>query len=109
MSLGLKNGSSGGIGMKDLIEVLRAFEHTNSVMITLTGRSVLTKAGEDLQWEAKAWETQPTLSGRQLLASASVRCLEKRLGTMEAVVLQLLYALDFMLGEREFESAEPKS
>jgi adenylate cyclase class IV len=87
--------------MTDLIEVIRAFEVQNSVMVTITGKMV-EKAGKiDLQWEAKAWETKQTLSGRQLLGFASVRCTEKRLATMEAVVLQLLYALDFQIGEGE--------
>lgn len=91
----------------DLISVLRAFEESNSCLITLTGRSVELKGTVDWQWEAKAWETRMSLSGRQLLASASVRCGEKRLLTMEAVVLQLLYALDFMLGANEFRREEP--
>jgi len=107
--LALKKGSSGGIGMLELISILRAFEDQNKVTITLTGRAVVKNSKEDWQWEAKAWETQTTLTGRQLLASASVRCGEKRLLTMEAVVLQLLYALDFMLASGEFGREETKS
>jgi hypothetical protein len=91
--------------MLELVGILRAFEQQNSVMITLTGRSVVKNGENDWQWEAKAWETVNTLSGRQLLASASVRCGEKKLLSMEAVLLQLLYALDFMLGENELLKA----
>jgi hypothetical protein len=109
VSLALRNGSSAGIGMMELMELLRAFEKQNTCMITLTGRSVERVGKLDWQWEAKAWATEHTLSGRQLLACANVRCGEKRLLSMEAVVLQLLYALDFMLGQHEWESVEPKS
>ena len=106
--LALKHGSSSGVGMMELIDLIRAFERTNSVMVTLTGRSVEKNGKTDFQWEAKAWETKHSLSGRQLLGCASVRCGEKRLLTMEAVVLQLLYALDFMLGEEEFARTKPE-
>lgn len=101
--MALKGGSSSSVGMLELLDILAAFEQQNSVIITITGRQVEKAGVKDWQWEAKAWETKHSLSGRQLLASASVRCLEKRLVTMEAVVLQLLYALDFMLADHEFK------
>jgi len=94
--------------MLELIGILRAFEVQNTVTITLTGRSIEKAGKQDWQWEAKAWETKTTLTGRQLLASVSVRCGEKRLLTMEAVVLQLLYALDFMLASEELNREETK-
>lgn len=108
--MALRHGSSAGIGMMELVDLIAAFEQQNSVVITITGRRVLHGGKTDWRWEAKAWETMHTFTGRMLLASASVRCLEKRLLTMEAVVLQLLYALDFQLGERELErTKEPKA
>jgi len=96
--------------MTDLTGIIEAFQVQNRVLITVTGRIVTVNGTKDLQWEAKAWEKAESEVVRPLLACARVRCLEKRLLTMESVVLQLLYALDFQIGLEELESAKaPKA
>lgn len=104
--MALKHGSSSGIGMLELMDIVQAFEEQNRVLITVSARRVAVAGKMDWQWEAKAWEVATTLTGRPLLASAQLRCGEKRLVTMEAVVLQLLYALDFQLGQGEMQGRE---
>lgn len=108
--MALKGGSSGGIGMTELTGLLEAFQTQNRVLITVTGRIVTVNGTKDLMWEAKAWEKAENEVVRPLLASAQVRCLEKRLLTMESVLLQLLYALDFQIGLEELGTAgSPKA
>ena len=106
--MGLKNGSSAGVGMMDLVTTVEAFEHVNSVRIELRAYLTTWKEIRDLQWVAEAFERSVEGSGVKPLAYASVRCGEQRLVTMEAVLLQLLYALDYQLAQHEFTNAEPK-
>lgn len=101
MRLGSKLGYSANLGVAELVELVEAFERHNSVSIGI--RSYLTTAGgkRDLQWVASAYDGKEGSPGRKVLAYASVRCLEKRLLSMEAVLLHLLYMLDFQLAEHE--------
>ena len=103
VQLALRNGSSASLGLPELIELVKAFEAQNSVEIRLEGQLRDAVKGIDLVWTAYAWDGDPDAPGAKYLASASVRCLEKRLLSLEAVVLQLLYALDFQLAEHEFQ------
>jgi hypothetical protein len=99
--LGLKHGSSAGIGLSDLNGVLEAFETMNEVHLKVELERRKVGSERELFATAVAFEVK---AGRQVakpLASQSVRCLGKRLETMEAVVLQLLYALDYQLAQHE--------
>jgi len=100
--LALKNGSSGTVGMMELIDIVKAFEAQNSVELTISGQIVDGAKSTDLRWTAVAYDGDPDQPGAKILALANVRCGEKRLVTMEAVLLQLLYALDHQLAENEF-------
>jgi len=102
--LGLKNGTSENIGLPELITVLTEFERENSVELKLRGELVKGKNGLDLEWVAEAWGTQGSNPEVKLLASAKRRCRESRLVLMEALLLQLLYTLDFEIGLLEFQS-----
>lgn len=104
--MGLKNGSSENIGLPELIVVLMEFERTNSVEVRLRGEIVKTPKGKDFQWIAEAWGVGPLQPEARLLASAKRLCKESRLVLMEALLLQLLYTLDFELGLLEFQSKE---
>jgi hypothetical protein len=106
--LGLKNGSSGKLELPELIDIVKAFEAQNSVELVISGQVVDGTRSTDLRWTAVAYGGDPDAPGAPILALASVRCGEKKLRTMEAVLLQLLYALDFQLAENEFRSAEPQ-
>lgn len=99
--MALKHGSSATLGLGELMDIVAAFEQQNTVRVEL--RSELTKwnGARDMVWTASAFPLSPTVAGVKPLAYANVRCLEKRLVTMEAVLLQLLYALDFQLAEKE--------
>jgi len=107
--LALKGGSSAGIGMTELIGIVEAFELQNSVRIELRATLTIWKGSRDLQWVASAFSRTVEGTGVLPLAYASVRCGEQRLVTMEAVVLRLLYALDFQLAQRELAGDTPKS
>jgi hypothetical protein len=100
--LALKNGSSQTLELAELIQLIKAFEAQNSVEVVLTGQIVDGVKATDLRWTAFAYEGDPDEPGAKYSASASVRCLEKRLVRMEDVILGLLYALDFQLAENEF-------
>lgn len=101
--MALKNGSSATLGIPELIDLVEAFEVQNTVKVSLRAQLTIAGGKRDLMWVAAAHETTRTEPGQLPLAYASVRCLEKRLVTMEAVLLQLLYALDFQLAQLEME------
>jgi hypothetical protein len=88
---------------------MKEFERENSIEITLSGQIVDGVKGLDLEWRALAWDGNPLAEGAQLLASVSVACRSTRLLSMEAVLFQLMYALDFQLALRELGSEEHKS
>lgn len=101
--MGLKNGTSENIGLPELITVLMEFERTNSVDLKLRGELVRTPKGVDLEWTIEAWERETKEQAARLLASVKRRCRESRLLLMEALLLQLLYSVDFELGLLEFQ------
>jgi len=101
-SLALRKGLSGTADVPELRDMWKAFEQQNSVEIQLDARLMDYHGKVDLVWTAVAWDTDPMHSGATILASVRFGCLEKRLVSMEAVLMQLLYALDFQLAERVF-------
>lgn len=104
-----KIGYSASLELPELIGLVEAFERQNSVRIRLRGELTNWNQSRDIQWTAEAFENTLERSGQLALACASVRCMEQRLVTMEAVLLQLLYALDFQLGLRELADTKTKS
>ena len=102
--MALKNGSSVGLGCLEMVEVVEAFEQANSVRIELRAELTTFQGRRDMLWTASAFERSIESGGQLPLAYANARCGEKRLVTVEAVVLQLLYALDFQLAQHEFAS-----
>jgi hypothetical protein len=107
--LALKAGSSNNVELHSLIVAMKEFERENSVEITLSGQIVDGAKGLDLVWRALAWDGDPLSEGVKLLASVNVACRSTRLLSMEAVLFQLMYALDFQLALRELGSEEQKS
>jgi hypothetical protein len=105
VTLALRNGSSATLVLPELVSLLKTFERENSCELTLAG--ILTDRGEyiDLVWTAAAWSGDPSAAGSRRLALVSAGCMEKRLVTMEAVFIHLLYALDFQLAENAFNEA----
>jgi hypothetical protein len=100
--LASKNGYSLGTGLKDIQDILRAFEVQNSCEIVLSAQRMDWKGKVDLVWTATAWDGDPQETGVRLLASVRLGCGETWLVRMEDLVLRLLYALDFQLAEQEF-------
>jgi hypothetical protein len=107
--LALKAGSSNNVELNSLIVAMKEFERENSIEITLSGQLVDGVKGLDLVWRALAWDGDPLSEGAKLLASVNVSCRSTRLLSMEAVLFQLMYALDFQLALRELGSGEQKS
>ena len=107
--MGLKHGSSSGIGMAELIDIVAAFEAQNHITIKMRAELTEVAGKRDFQYVAEAWSLKTIEAAPRLLGYAKSLCLGKRLLTMEAVVLQLLYALDFQLALLELESVEAKS
>lgn len=102
--MGLKSGTSENIGLPELITVLTEFERMNSVVLKLRAELVKGSRGPDLEWTALAYDQDPEIPAARLLASAKRKCRESRLVAMEALLLQLLYTLDFELGLLEFQN-----
>jgi hypothetical protein len=89
------------LGVGELVDMVEAFELSNSVRIALRAELTTWRGRRELQWTAEAYQQTVEHSGALPLVYVSVRCMEKRLVTMEAVLMHLLYALDFKLAERE--------
>jgi hypothetical protein len=100
--LALKHGSSSGVDCVDVKFVLAAFQEINScrlvVQLTIEGSA----ARPDLVMEVTAREKADAPAGPAHLGSVrlSVGSTEPR--TMEAAMLQALYAVDAQLAEKEF-------
>lgn len=101
--MGLKNGSSAILGLPELVDIVKSFQGQNGVWITFDGVLVNGVKGPDLRLSAYGWDRDPGLPEAKYLASVSVRCMEKRLVTMEAVLLYLLFALDAQLASHAFQ------
>lgn len=106
VKLGSSRDFSATLGMGEMTELLAAFEEQNSCRIQIHGYLTKQNGKNDILWVAEAMGGEVGPVGQKRLAYANVRCLEKRLLTMEAVLLQLLYALDFQLGLRELEGTK---
>lgn len=109
VSLASKRNFSTGLELPELIDLVKGFEVANSVRIRLRGEMTTFNGVRDIQWTAEAFEQTVEHSGALPLVYVSVRCLEQRLVTMEAVLMQLLYALDFQLALRELPKADTES
>jgi len=109
VSLASKAGYSASLELPELIDLVRAFEQSNSVRIRLRGEMTTWNGQRDIQWTAEAFEQTLEYSAALPLVYVNVRCMEQRLVTMEAVIMQLLYALDFQLALREYERENPNS
>jgi len=104
--LALKHGSSVGIGMREIIDTLAAFEAQNHITIKMRAELTETNGKRDFQFVAEAWSLKTIEQAPRILAYSKSPCLAKRLLTMEAVVFQLLYALDFQLALLELPKAK---
>lgn len=101
-------GSSNGPDWKDLADMISAFEKQNHVTIEVTVNLVETNEDIDLKLCAKAWEQGADRRVHKPLASKSVLCRAERCRRLEAVFTYLLYSLDFMLAEHEWDAAKNK-
>ena len=100
--LGLRQGSSSGVDVVDVLHVLAAFQTINNCKLTCLLRVNGTDAKPILELEviadpldSVAAEPAPLGSRRSTLGSMTPR-------TLEAGILQALYGLDADLAEKEF-------
>jgi len=103
--LALKQGSSSGVDVVDVMYVLAAFEEINKCKLEVVISLLGTAARPQVVLEMRAWErevdrmeVQPLGYLRQTIGSSGPR-------SMEAAILQGMYALDGQLAEEEFAKA----
>lgn len=86
-----------------MAELIAAFEEQNTVFIELYVRRCTTKGEADLCLTASAWERNADRRVAKPLAYQSVRCRAELFKRMESAAFYLLYRLDFLLAEHEWE------
>lgn len=97
--------SSHGVDWMDVAETVRAFQEHNRVTITMGLVLTESKGLPDILVDAQAWERSAKPTDPKLLASANKTCSVSNIRTLEAVIFQLLYALDAQLALRELKEA----
>jgi hypothetical protein len=100
--LALKDGSSGGIGLNDVNDLLTAFEESTQTHIQIIIELRTAGTTSDPWVTALAYERKTGSGGAPPLASVSVKCSGTNLRSMEAVLIRVLYSLDGKLAEEEF-------
>jgi hypothetical protein len=100
--------TSNGPDVWDLVTTMMAFQHINHCRLEFRMRIPNDAKRLEALLELSAWEDNPESGEAKLLASA--RCLagysDRR--TVEAAILQHMYALDAQMAEEEFRNAENK-
>jgi hypothetical protein len=108
VSLALKEGSSTGVDAVDVLHVLAAFQTINKChlygMFEVTG----TDARPTLVLTISAWDGPMDLPEARPLASQKSPIGSSGPRTMEAAILQALYAIDGQLAEEEFARVNKK-
>lgn len=106
--MALKQGSSSGVDVVDVQYVLAAFEEINKCRLEITIWLEGTAARPAVWLEMRAWElgvdrmaVQPLALQKQKIGSSGPR-------SMEAAILQGMYALDAQLAVEEFAKARIK-
>jgi len=106
--LALKHGSSSGVDVVDVRYVLSAFETINKCKLEIGISLAGTEARPEVILEMRAWEmeadrmaVQPLAYQKQMIGLSGPR-------SMEAAILQGMYALDAQLAEEEFARVNKK-
>jgi hypothetical protein len=106
--LAQKQGSSSGVDVVDVQYVLAAFEEINKCKLEITIWLQGTAARPEVWLEMRAWEPEvdrmavlPLGSQKQRIGSSGPR-------SMEAAILQGMYALDAQLAAEEFAKVHKK-
>lgn len=106
--MGLKEGSSSGVGFVDVKYVLAAFEEMNRVKLEISTWLDGTVDRPSIWVEVRAWEPGSNRMAVQPLASWKLRIGSSGPRTMEAAILQGLYAVDAQLAQAEFARVDKK-
>lgn len=94
----------------DVAEALTAFEDMNSCQISLCMRSAERAGLPLLELELTAWEKAGERSEASRLASVKLRAGFSDRRPMDALIFQLMYALDAEFARREMQGEEkPKT
>jgi hypothetical protein len=101
--LAVSRGTQNGPDLTDLAEALIAFQGLNSCELTLCARAVVEGSLTRLRLEMKAWGKDAPEQGAQPLVCAKsiVGYSDRR--TVEAVIFQLMYAVDAELARKEMQ------
>jgi len=92
----------------DLPFLMVAFEAMNNVRLVLTVMAVDTGGTADLRLTMVALPRMVADVGVKPLASVSKLFSAMNLKTVHAALIQLMYAVDFQLAEKELGGTEPK-
>jgi hypothetical protein len=106
--LGSSRGTSNGPDWQDIAEMIAAFEEQNHVSIELSLSRWKTGDMPDLSVVGKAWEKGADRRVAKPLAFKNVICRAERVRTLEGVVTFLLYQMDFLLAEHEWDATQQK-
>jgi hypothetical protein len=106
--LGSSRGTSNGPDWQDIAEMIAAFEEQNHVSIEVSLSRWTTGDMPDLSVVGKAWEKGADRRVAKPLAFKNVICRAERVRTLEGVVTFLLYQMDFLLAEHEWDATQQK-
>lgn len=92
----------------DVVDTWQAFELHNKVALVMRMEIEVSGKTPTIRILAEAHETKETIGVVPLLASVSVKCSDMNLKHFKDALTHVLYALDFKLALREFDSASNK-
>lgn len=81
----------------DVVDILRSFECDQKLHVIVELELEPLRGDVQLVMRAEAWDYDPALVDRRLLASVSVGCSTTNLRHLRDALSHLLYALDFKL------------
>jgi|SRR5215208_1641140 len=108
LPLAQSRGSLNSPDWQDISTIIRTFEGTEQVDITVELTHTMVMGASALLVAAKAYSNKKGEQAAQPLASASATCSATGLRTLEAAVIHVLYVLDFQIAVAELGKAEVK-
>jgi len=95
--------------LRDTIAGMLAFQHINRCTVTVSLKVTHDTEQAGVHMTAEAREQVPEGTEARLLASVKSIAGYSDRRTLDAVIFQLIYALDAQMAEHEFSQIKPKS
>ena len=102
--MGSEQSLSNGNEVQEVIQLLSAFSRQNQVVIKISCSVVSAEIGTGAIWSAVAVNAHTDPQVRKRWDSVSVECSGREWVRLMAVYTNLLYRLDFAIGEKEMQS-----